>query len=454
MNEHWDVIIVGARCAGATLATRLAQQGVRTLVVEASSRGTNMPMSTHLVQFPGMAVLDKLGLGARVRAVTPATERFRFAVGEASATVRFEPEREPYCVRRSTLDPWLQDVAEQAGAELCFRHRVVELLRSGDRVTGVVVNTPSGDRTLHADLVIGADGAQSTIAKLTGVEEYLVTRGSRAGYWSYYEAPTTWDAAWDSTLEHRGDDIRYVFRCDGNQVIAVFMGEREAVNGWGKARRERFEQALAGSETTRALTEGKQPVTPLIGLLDTRFFYRRPVGPGFALVGDAGHFKDFVTGHGMTDAFIDAERMAAAVLDGREEAFAHYWRVRDVETLPIHFDAIKQGTVGFNEPFMRAVIATVGRRSDLLDRVKLVFERKLDPGEMVPMSTMLGLVGAALLRGRFQVARGFLRTGKQLEDEARELTARKGMLASARAQLERAQPRSPTNDAGRGERAA
>lgn len=67
MEERWDVIIVGARCAGATLAALLAHSGVRTLLLEASSRGTNMPMSTHLLQARGMDVLERLGLAERVR---------------------------------------------------------------------------------------------------------------------------------------------------------------------------------------------------------------------------------------------------------------------------------------------------------------------------------------------------------------------------------------------------
>jgi 2-polyprenyl-6-methoxyphenol hydroxylase-like FAD-dependent oxidoreductase len=193
MSEAWDVIIVGARCAGATLATLLAKNGVRTLLLEASSRGTNMPMSTHLVQPPGMAVLDRIGLGQRVRDVTPASARIRFALDDASLTTRFEPAQAPRCVRRSTLDPWLQDTAEQAGVELRFRHRVVALTRAQERVTGVVVNTPSGIQSFQADLVIGADGTHSTIAELTGVEEYLVSESSRAGYWAYYDAPAQWD---------------------------------------------------------------------------------------------------------------------------------------------------------------------------------------------------------------------------------------------------------------------
>jgi menaquinone-9 beta-reductase len=439
MSEQWDVIIVGARCAGATLATLLAKQGVRTLLLEASSRGTNMPMSTHLVQPPGMAVLDRLGLGQRVRQVTPPTARFRIALDDASLISNMDPQHAPYCVRRSTLDPWLQDTAEQAGVELRFRHRVVDLVRSNERVTGVVVSAPSGTSTLHAGLVIGADGVHSTIAQLTGVEPYLVSESSRAGYWEY-DQPKTWQAPWDSTLEHQGDDLRYVFRTDGDQVVVVYVGEREAVNQWGKDRRARLDQAFAASPTTRLLTEGKRPVGPLMGLLKTEFFYRRPVGPGFALIGDAGHYKDFVTGQGMTDAFLDAERMANAVLDGRDEAFAHYWRERDVATLPLHFDAIRQGAVGYNNPLMQCVIGGISRRPELLARLKLVLNREIPPGDLVPTGTLLGMVGAALLRGRFNVGAGFLRLGKQLGAEKQELALRHTLLAKARAELDSAAP--------------
>jgi menaquinone-9 beta-reductase len=440
MSEDWDVIIVGARCSGATLATLLAKRGVRTLVLEASSRGTNMPMSTHLVQPPGMQVLDRLGLGARVRASTPPTSRFRFALDQSSVTSNFAPEAAPYCVRRSTLDPWLQDAAEQAGAVLRFRQRVVDLVRTDQRVTGVVVSSGSGKETLRAGLVIGADGAHSSVAKLTGVEEYLVTESSRAGYWSYYEAPKVWQADWDSTLEHSGEDVRYVFRCDGDQVVVVYVGERKAVNQWGKERSARLAQVFAGSESTRMLTAGKQPVGPLMGLLEARFFYRRPVGPGFALIGDAGHFKDFVTGQGMTDAFLDAERMADAVLDGRPEAFTEYWRARDVETLPLHFDAIKQGAVGFNEPFIRWVISRVAKRPDLIERMQRVISRELSPSDMIPTRTLVGMVGTALLRGKLDVARGFLQTGKRLQAEDRELSERKALLALARTELASSAP--------------
>jgi flavin-dependent dehydrogenase len=431
MKDRWDVIIVGARCAGASLATLLARAGQRVLLLEASSRGTGMPQSTHLVHAPGMDVLDTLGLGDRVRAVTPPTRHFRFALDGSELISEAAPGRDAYCIRRSTLDPWLQDAAESAGTSLYFRHRVVDVLRVGERVTGVVVRTPAGFRRFTADLVVGADGRRSTVADLVNAEEYLVSESNRAGYWSYYPAPSRWTAAWDATLEHRAEHLRYVFRCDGEQVLLTYVGTGDAVRAWGRARDERLRAALADSPSTGPLSADKRPVGPSMGLLHARFFYRRPVGPGYALVGDAGHFKDFVTGQGMTDAFLDAKRLAGAIVDGRDEAFAAYWRGRDALTLPLHQDAIRQGDAAFNEPFMRWVIAHMAEDAALRTRLHQVMDRKLEPAALIPARTMLGYVASALVRGRFDVVRGFVAMGRPMREEARERARRHALYREA-----------------------
>jgi flavin-dependent dehydrogenase len=397
-----------------------------------------MPLSTHFVQAPGLWVLDRLGLGDRVRAVAPASRQFRFALDDAEVIAKADEGHEGCCVRRSVIDPWLQETAEESGATFLDRHRVVDVVRAGDRVVGVVAQGPSGPVTFHADLVVGADGPHSTIAKRTGVEEYLVTEGSRGGYWSYFTAPESWPHAWDSSLEHRGDELRYVFRCDGGLLAIVYVGERKEVAAWGRDYRARLMEAHARSETTRALTEGKEPVGATLGFLKPRFFYRRPVGPGFALVGDAGHFKDFVTGQGMTDAFLDAERLSRAILDGRAEAMAHYWRERDMATLPLHFDAIRQGEVGFNEPFMRWVISRVAKSAALTARLSEVIERRVEPHNFLPIGTMLGFMGSALVRGRFNVLSGFMQAGRRMSAEAAELQTRQRLLDEARAALDAA----------------
>ena len=418
MTKIWDVVIVGARCSGAALGVHLARAGLGVLIVEASPRGTDMPMSTHFIQPPGVAALDRLGIGDQVRALAPATQRFRLTLDSVDVALRMPTPA--VCVRRSVVDPLLQDAAERAGAELRDRHRVVDLLREGERVTGVVVETPSGREEIRARLVVGADGPNSTVAKLTRAAEYLGVDGDRGGFSLYYPAPERWEHSWDSLLEHRGDEIRYVFRSDGGLVLLVAVVANEQAATFGKDWRARTIELLRSSPSTAPFVEGKEPAARGAGLLKTRYFYREPVGPGYALVGDAGHFKDFVTGMGMTDAFEDAERLTRAVIDGRDTAFERFWRERDVETLPLHFDALGQGRIGFNSPFMRFAMSHVARRPDITERFARVFNRKMSPYDAIPMKAMLPWMAKALVKGRFDVIRGFLDFGKRAAEEQRE----------------------------------
>ena len=437
---HFDVIVVGARCAGATLATLLAREGRRVLLLEGSRRGTDLPLSTHYMQPPGMAVLDRLGLGDRVRAVTPASKTLRVALDDIAIEAPLREGHYGYCVRRSTLDPWLQDTAEEAGADFRDRHRVVELLRQGERVVGVVADTPDGRAVFRADLVVGADGPHSTIAKLTGVEEYLTEESTRGGYWAYFDAPERWNESWDAVLEHRGDDLRYVFRCDGDQLILVSVTDQTTARSWGKDHLGQLMRHLAGSPTTRAYSQHKQPLDKDRGMVKTRYFYRRPIGSGFALCGDAGHFKDFVTGQGMTDALLDAEKLCEAILDGRPEAFEVFWRQRDVATLPLHFDALRQGRIGYNSPFMRWVFRGMSKSPHIIARMHQVMERQIEPGQLIGGREMLRFMLGALVRGRLDVLRGFLAMGKELGSEQKEIATRKQLLAEAQRKLAQTAP--------------
>jgi 2-polyprenyl-6-methoxyphenol hydroxylase-like FAD-dependent oxidoreductase len=78
------------------------------------------------------------------------------------------------------------------------------------------------------------------------------------------------------------------------------------------------------------------------GTGDLPFFFRRPHGPGWALVGDAGAHKDPITAQGISDAFRDAELLAEAVDDGLggrrplDEALAEYERRRNEAALPLY----------------------------------------------------------------------------------------------------------------------
>src|SRR3712207_5883634 len=98
--QRWDVIVVGARCAGATLAAQLARAGAKTLLLDAAPRGTDMPMSTHYIQPPGMAALARLGIGERLCAASPPTRRFRVALDEFAVIANNPSEQPGHCIRR------------------------------------------------------------------------------------------------------------------------------------------------------------------------------------------------------------------------------------------------------------------------------------------------------------------------------------------------------------------
>jgi 2-polyprenyl-6-methoxyphenol hydroxylase-like FAD-dependent oxidoreductase len=298
---------------------------------------------------------------------------------------------------------------------------------------------------------VGADGRHSKIAELTSATEYLATESSRAGYFAYYRAPESWPHDWDATLEHLGTDLRYVFRCDGDETLITYVGPHAAVNAWSNERRDQeFARVLAGSPSTEPLVRGASPLRPMVGLLQARYFYRTPVGPGYALVGDAGHFKDFVTGQGMSDAFLDAQQLAAAILDGRPGAFEHYWRERDVSSLPLHLDANNQGDVGWNEPFLRWIMRDFAVRPELAVRISRMLDRQLDPAELVPTRTLVSALCSALARGRWDVLRGFLTTARRSVSEQRERAQRKRLLEIARAELAKNARASGASDQGAG----
>jgi flavin-dependent dehydrogenase len=427
----YDIVIVGARCAGASLAALVAKSGMRTLVLDADALPSDMTMSTHYVHPPGMDVLDEVGVGEAVRKVTPPTRTGLFVVEGNRVFTSYADGRAAYCVRRTTVDALLQEAATKAGAELRERHRVVELVKDGDRVAGVVVETPRGRDTLRANLVVGADGRHSTIAKLTGVEEYLTFPISRAGYWGYFPEPTIWRkdarfADWDVLIEWQGDGLRYVFQCDGDKLLLFAAPPVAEGRAWGKDFKAKALEYLGRSENVRPLVAGEQGYG-WMGIVKADFYYRRPVGPGFALVGDAGSFKDWVTGHGMTDAYLGARRLHEAILSDTAQAYERYWRERDVETLPLYFDAIRLGEVGFNDPFSRLLFAHLARRPDHASRLAAVANRTLCPLEAFSPGELLKVVGSGLLRGKFDALKPFLAVGKRMGQFGAELKRRKAL---------------------------
>ena len=165
--------MVGARCAGAATAMLLARRGLRVLAIDRGGYGADT-MSTHALMRGGVLQLHRWGVLPRIVAAgTPAVRGTAFHYGDEVLEVAVKPSHGVdalYAPRRTVLDSVLVDAAQEAGAEVRHGHALVALVRRpSGRVSGAVVLDAEGGRgEIAADLVVGADGVGSTVAKLVG----------------------------------------------------------------------------------------------------------------------------------------------------------------------------------------------------------------------------------------------------------------------------------------------
>jgi flavin-dependent dehydrogenase len=335
-NERgYDVVIVGARAAGAATAMLLARAGCRVLVVDRSSYGADT-ISTHGLMRAGVLQLQRWGLLDRVIAAgTPPIRRTTFSYGsDSDVVITIKPTfgvDALYAPRRTVLDPILVDAAAAAGAEIRYGVTVTDVCHDGDgRVTGIVGHDVDGGAVAFAaDIVVGADGVRSTIARR--VDAPIMRSGTGAtgvvyGYWSGLE---TDGYEW---IYSPGAVAGVIPTNDGQTCI--FAGGKPAHIGPGgiEVLRALLEQASPALASRLAGTTAPQAVRRFEG---PPGFLRRCWGPGWALVGDAGYWKDPISLHGITDALRDAELLARAIIatDGggqeRADALAEYQATRD-----------------------------------------------------------------------------------------------------------------------------
>jgi 2-polyprenyl-6-methoxyphenol hydroxylase-like FAD-dependent oxidoreductase len=341
MAEGYDVIVVGARCAGSPTAMLLARKGYRVLVVDRSTFPSDT-LSTHLVHPPGVAALRRWGLLDRltVTGCPPiATYSFDFGPFTVSGSPRpVDGVSLAYAPRRTVLDKLLVDAAVEAGAEVREGFTVEEVLVEGGRVTGI-----RGHRRGEAAVcergvvVVGADGRYSAVASAVQAPRYHERPPLEAGYFAYWSGVPT---AGCEIYTRTGRSFAAWPTHDGLTLVVV---------GWPHAELDAIRHDLEGNfakslelapDLARRVAAGRRE-TRFAGTGDLPNFFRKPYGPGWALVGDAGYHKDPITAQGISDAFCHAELLVDALdawLSGRrtfDEAMASYQHVRDAEALPM-----------------------------------------------------------------------------------------------------------------------
>ncbi len=431
MDTSYDVVIVGGRCAGASLAIFLARQGASVAIVEADRLGTDQVVSTHTIHPPGMDVLDDIGVGNAVRDGAPPMRVARLDVGSVWAQVQFPEGRHECCPRRFRLDRLLQDAALAAGVEIFPLTRVAALRRDGDRVTGVEAVSDGRPRILGAALVVGADGRHSTVARLAGADEYLGYDWPRAMYWAYWRPPAVWESdeyPFDMLLRMPGHERHIIFPTDDGELLLGTVPEAEIARSWRGNHRARYLDNLRADPVFRPLMDGGTMTSDVVGTLHERFFYRRAAGPGWALVGDAGHHKDPLVGWGISEALIQARQLAAAIAKGSDVALQRYWRRRDVDSLPRYFLGQERGDAGAINPVMSVVVSRARTAPWLAAQMIREMEYEVNPYQLLPMGAVVRWVLAAALRGRPGLIGAFLAQGKRMTGVQRHLKQARARL--------------------------
>jgi flavin-dependent dehydrogenase len=361
----YDAIVVGARCAGSPTAMLLARKGYRVLLLDRDTFPSDH-LSTHWIHQPGVARLGRWELRERLVATgCPPITSITMDLGPFALRGTPPPAgdvAEAYCPRRTVLDKLLVDAAVEAGAELRQDFSVQDLIWDGDHVSGITGRSATGTTvTEQARIVIGADGIHSLVARRVGSPSYNTKPTFACAYYSYWSGVPL-EGVEFYPREHRG--FGAIPTQDGLTVIIV---------GWPHDEFHAFRADVEGNflrtlELAPAFAErvrrGRRE-EPFTGTAELSNYFRRPHGPGWALVGDAGYHKDPITAQGISDAFRDAELVAEAVdagLAGRqpmEEAMAAYEQRRNEAALPIYQFTCQLATLEPPPPEMQQLFAAL-----------------------------------------------------------------------------------------------
>jgi flavin-dependent dehydrogenase len=317
-SEMTDVVIVGARCAGSPLAMLLARMGYKVMVLDAS-RFPSDTLSTHQIWPLGVAALHRWGLWREIAAADPGIchSGLNRMPGGTLKGPWHAVQGIDYTInlRRVKLDWILIQAARAAGAEVREGIVIDGLLYEGGQCVGVSghdrkTNTRFSER---ARIVIGADGHRSTIARLTGAQTFDETPTLTVTYYMYVsDLPGDRDMDEIYTCPPR----EYLFSpTDGGLTVVNLVMSKEMAAEFRRDVNKNFQQAFDLEPELGERLRAARTVGHIRGVLDQPNFYRRSYGEGWALVGDAAYCKDPIRAQGITDAFLDAEKLAESLDD-------------------------------------------------------------------------------------------------------------------------------------------
>jgi menaquinone-9 beta-reductase len=311
MADRSDVVIAGGSLAGCALAALLGRQGISVTVLEKSPKPEHYKVvCTHFIQAGATPVFERLGLTETLERAGAVRNGLDLWTRDSGWCVVPDDEH-GYSIRREKLDPMLRELAARTPNVTVRQGVTVTDLRrdASGRPAGLRGRTASGEAVaVDADVVVGADGRGSAIARMAGVPGRVVPHG-RIGYMAYYEGLELSVRGPRHAQMWLGADVRYCFpNDDGLTVVAAFVRKDQL-----PAFRADPEAALLAGfadlpgapDFTRATR-----VSPLIGKVDMPSVVRPAARPGVAFVGDAAQASDPLWGVGCGFALQSASWLA------------------------------------------------------------------------------------------------------------------------------------------------
>jgi flavin-dependent dehydrogenase len=403
--ERFDVVVVGARCAGSPLATMLAQRGLRVCLLD-KARFPSETLSTHVIQPCGVDVLERIGVldGILAAGAVPLT-RFSFVSDAARMEATIDDglfDSPSISLRRIKLDQLLVEGAATAGVDVRTGTRVTGLLREQGRVAGVV--TGGGER-LSARLVVGADGRGSTVAELAGARKYRLAPPERIFAWAYFEGV---EPDGHLRLASLGDLNFVAGPTDAGLYLAAACIEMEARDSFLANREGAYLAALRAWPELAELLAGATKSGPIRVMVKWHGYFREPTGPGWVLLGDAGHFKDPSPAQGMADALRQGERLAdaiAAVLDGGDlDAQLGAWgRWRDEDGREMHWFAADMGAAAKARPLADQVLHEIAGDEEDTRKFLRMLNHEISPSRLFTPRRIARAAGRVAYRRPRQV---------------------------------------------------
>lgn len=398
MLKDYDVIVVGARCAGSPTAMLLARRGHRVLVVDRSSFPSDT-VSTLVIHAPGLAALRRCGLLDQVVATgcpPLATYTFDFGPVVISGTPRPQDGiSAAYAPRRIVLDKILVDAAAEAGAEVREGFAVEGLVVEDGCVVGIQGRGPDGESVrARAKVVVGADGHNSHVARAVRPQKYLAKPVLENAFYTFWSGLPV-DAFTTVIRDDRAfaaiptnDDLTLLLVGCPVAQAAEFRRDVEANYFSALDRDPEWGERVRGATRVERFFTGGVPN-----------FFRKPYGPGWTLVGDAGYTKDPVTAQGISDAFRSAEWCAAAIddaLSGQrsfDDAMDDYQRTRDAAAFPIYDFTTQLATLEPPPPEMQQLLGAMQGNQDAMDAFVSITAGTVSPVEFLDPDNIARIMG-------------------------------------------------------------